>query len=265
MLTCYLDDSDNDRGPVMALGGYVQTDITWTSFEVAAGELLSRYQVKTLHGKDFDAGRGPFKHWPGSKKATFVDDLYRIAGAHSIVGAISVVDKEDFKNLRAVGEFSNLSPLGVAFSSLVSNMILKDFADWPMGEDLRVSFVVESGHQNNGNLVRYFDWLKKNPIFSNRLGTISFTGKHDCVAIQLADFLAFHTRKAAQGWRVAGYPKEMPTGNALDIMQKYAPHRLNRHYGDSLDRSMNPFKMTGINIGGITSTPNVLVTPPRKW
>ena len=184
--------------------------------------------MEELRGKDFNNGHKSFKNWSGPQKAAFVEELYEIAGRHLISGVSSTVNKSHFRKLKAQRvEYRKLSPLGFVFASAVLAVTMKD--------TLRrlpptpVSFIVELGNKNNDNLVRYFKWLKCTTM-GERLGSLSFVDKHDCRAIQLADFLAFHGRREADGWDRSGYATKQSIGEAMKIMVRYVYHRHNRGY-----------------------------------
>lgn len=234
VFVCYLDDSNNENGPNLAIGGYVTTLDNWIGFEYAVHSLINKYEISLLRGTDFHSGRGSFKGWAGEKKMRFVDDLYGIVAQFVPLGIVSTLDKSDYKRARAEAKLLNVSPLGAAFAAILGNLVFKDLVDILGNSELiKLNVVVECGNKNNGNLVRLFHQLKsKDPDLASRLGSVSFVGKHDCRAVQLADFLAFHARRGSEAWSRAGYGNEPQWGPILNIMNRHVMHRYNRVYGD---------------------------------
>lgn len=233
MFNCYLDDSDNDVGPNMGIAGYVAPVLKWRSFEAEARTFLARNFVSRLHAKDFHRGHHDFKGWSGARKAAFVHELYEVASRHVTSGVSCIVNKSDYAKIRDKDPgLENLSPLGVAFASCVMNLCYKDHLASMQPSEIPLSFIVELGNKNNGNLIKYFKWLKDNwSKNAPPLGTISFVAKEDSVAIQLADFLSFHVRRESDRWAKTGYKDFASRGHTMQIIEA-SPllHRHNRIY-----------------------------------
>lgn len=238
VLTCYLDDSDNDKGPVLVLAGYYGKPEDLVQFEIEASDLYKKYGMSLLHTMKFHHGRGEFKDWDRQKKVDFVRELYAIIYSCALTGVCASVRKADFKNnLKPLKIYSNMSPLGYAFSRLVFGITNK----LPVEDKLPLSFIIESGNSNNGNLVKYFNYLKKAFVeVSGWLGSISFVSKTDCKAIQAADFLAFYGRKIAQQWDADGYPNYFPETDYAAIILEQGIHHFERSYGEPHDGGMQP-------------------------
>ncbi len=235
MFTCYLDDSDNNEGPTMGIAGYVARRDKWIEFEQAVAPYLDDWGVNVLRGKDFHNGHGCFKDWDGHKKSDFVDGLYEISTQYIYFGIAALVSKAAASSLREKhAQLNNLSPLGIAFAHCAGSIITKEMpADTLPGQ---ISFIVESGNRNNGNLVRYFHWLQSQiPLFKQAFGSISFVDKHDCRGVQLADFLAFHARRASDKWAANGWPPELPDDPAMSKMLSHMHHRFERIFKDRLE------------------------------
>ena len=228
MLSCYLDDSDNDQGPVLVLAGYLGSPDDFRQFEIEASELFQEFDIETLHAMKFHHKRGQFKNWDKAKRDQFVLKLYRIVYSCNLLGVCSSVNKSMFfKKKKEIAGLSNLSPLGFVFAKLVWGVTHK----LNIAHKLPLSFIVESGNNNNGNLVKYFNWMvKEYPDTPTQLGAISFVSKESCKSIQLADFLAFYGRKAAQQWDRDGYPTTFPDTDYLGVMMENVPHHFERSY-----------------------------------
>ena len=59
--------------------------------------------------------------------------------------------------------------------------------------DVNLSFVVESGNKNEGDILRRFNNIRKQD--PERFVSISFTPKKERIALQAADFLAYFCRR----------------------------------------------------------------------
>ena len=58
-----------------------------------------------------------------------------------------------------------------------------------------VSFVLEAGHENDAEAEQCFYDVRKLHKLEGILRSVSFVGKEDCRAVQMADLLAFYTRR----------------------------------------------------------------------
>ena len=144
-----------------------------------------------------------------SKKTEFVHELYSIASKYVAQGICSSVSKKDFKSWIAEAKLHSMSPIGLAFGSVIDSLFRYDKHLLDI-EYQGLSLVVESGNRNNPNIDRYFKWLSHSSPFASALRTISFVDKRNSRAIQLADFLAFFGRRTVADWDAAGYPEDLP-------------------------------------------------------
>ncbi len=234
MFVCYLDDSDNALGPVMTIAGYYTSLDSWAKFEPVADNFLNSYGVEVLRGKDFRSGHKSFKNWPLRKKLQFVDELYFLAKEYLVEGVCSSAQKKEWLQIKAhYSGYQNMSPLGLCFATVISGILTKSMV-WPQIFASKLSFIVEEGNKNNGNLVNYFNYLKKSDDkLRNVLGSITFVGKRDCRAIQIADFLAFHGRLVCERWEKEGYTLEWGRkGGVEETILRYVRHRFNRAHGN---------------------------------
>lgn len=258
VFVCYLDDSDNDTGPIMGIGGYVALAEGWREFERAAPSLLGEFNVRTIHGVDFHHSRGDFSGWGRDTKLRFIDRLYAEFSKIGPLGVSTIVEKRYYSTLRARPGFRNLSPLGAAFASTVSKFVVTELRDVDPDGDIPLSIIVESGNRNSGNLVRYFNWLKgSQEYFGRRLATISFVNKRDCVAVQMADFLAYNIRRGSEKWPQQGYPNNPALTRALEQMGAHVRHRTNRIF-DAQGR------FDGVDPTDFPDDASVVFIPPKQ-
>lgn len=230
---CYLDDSDNNQGgPVLGLGGFVTTWPMWKVFEPAADRYLKTWNVDVLRGKDFHNRHGVFKDWDHEKKTEFVDGLISLINRFGLFGIGAVVDKKFYIATRKSDvRLKNISPLGWAFNSIIGSMLKLDDISRHLDPDRPVSFLIESGNKNNGNLIRLLRQAKRieHPD-TQKLGNVGIVDKRDCRAIQFADFFAFHMRKGAEKWAAQGYPASPPDVGVMSYMWERIDLRVTRFF-----------------------------------
>jgi hypothetical protein len=202
VLVCYLDDSGSDpQVPAITIAGYIAAIGAWEEFEPPARALLDREQIDYLHGKLFHHNKGPFKGWGQTKKLEFVTELYDLLRPQVLVGVAFSAIKEELKRRNAeTGLNRHTSAYGFAFLAL-ANMILTDpgLRSWVALDGWDVSFIVEEGHRNDGDLVRVFGEVKRalerQDGIGHKMKSISFVDKKSCTAVQMADFLAYHVTR----------------------------------------------------------------------
>lgn len=71
--------------------------------------------------------------------------------------------------------------------------------------------MIEQGNQNNQDLLRIYERLSQEEDLGQIFKSLTFIDKDSCIAIQLADFLAFQTRRYSADWVEAnGRPDHKP-------------------------------------------------------
>jgi hypothetical protein len=84
-----------------------------------------------------------------------------------------------------------------------------------------VSFLVETGNNNNSEIGNFFHKMTKQPAFEGSLRSISFVTKDSCRAIQLADFFAFYSRRHMRNHHRFPGGMLLPACPYLQIMQNH--------------------------------------------
>lgn len=233
VLSCYLDDSDNDNGPVIVLGGIIMRQEVLVQFEQEVEEYLSAKGIEILHAIDFHRTKGPFLGYSRADKEKFVAELFSIAGRSVAISIVSSVSKKYFQGeVRVWQGMQNMSPIGLAFAKILSAVKYK-LARRP--ELMPLTVLVETGHKNNGNLERYFHYLKGESEFASDLSSLSFIGKRDCRSIQVADFVAFHGRRVAENWDQEGYPESLPESGVMRIIADKSMAHYERSFSRETD------------------------------
>lgn len=194
-MVCYLDDSDHNQSSIATLAGYVASVDNWKIVEQDLEAVCQRYSVDILHAKEFHQTKGCFKRWSRTRKQQFVDDLY--ARANQLTWGVSFSGAKNWRDVKhQVPGHERMSLFGVMFASIMFQLVYGNpFAKLFQRDGL--SFMIESGHRNNSELEQYFHNMRGFDTYKGKINSISFVSKDSSRAIQLADFLAFHSRRWA--------------------------------------------------------------------
>jgi hypothetical protein len=195
MLLFFLDDSGTTKQePVITMAGYVASRLHWDMFEKRARRLYRRYGITQLHAKEFHDTDGQFAGWTRTKKMAFVHELYTLANRHVMLGVSVSIQKEGYKNAAIrTGLNKNISAFGQCFGIMCEFILKRDHVAGLAAKGL--SFRVEQGNKNNNDVKQRFEALRGHAKLEDALKTMVFVGKDHRVAIQLADFLAFYSRR----------------------------------------------------------------------
>ena len=195
VLVCYLDDSDHHEDPAIVMAGYLSNLDSWESFEAVARPYLDSYGVEYLTAKEFHNDKNFFKGWGLPKKVKFLTGLQSLFRPRVILGISEATYKNNFVSGKLETGFSpNQSPYGFSFN-LVLNHLLKHHGvrkQFRKGADL--SLVIEESTHINDSLVAAYKSLKKKYNLE-KLKSISFADKKSTVAINMADMIAFYSRR----------------------------------------------------------------------
>lgn len=224
MFVCYLDDSDAEQSAILTLAGYVAPLSSWEAFEAEADPIFANYGVPILHAKEFHDTKDAFKGWSGVKKNSFVDELYAVARRSVSFGISRSIHKKTYKERQfETGLNKSMSAYGVLFSAIMvavsrQNSLAK------LVQEQGLSFIVESGHNNNEEIEQYFHRFKNWEMFDGVVRSLSFSGKAESRAIQLADFYAFYSRREAA--RSARFDNKLalPRERIFERFRKTLPH-----------------------------------------
>jgi hypothetical protein len=198
MLVCYLDESGTEKGsPIITVGGYVALESAWQSFERNVAQVFDSYGVRHLHGVEFEHRDDPYKRWCSIKQNTFVSELADALRQTVEFGVCFSVRKDAYvlaKNAHGLNR--NESAYGFAFRGVFEH-ILRDQIVRDAIARLRasLSFVMESGCKNEQDVRRIFELNKAHPSLTKVMGNLAFALKNSTIALQMADFLAYQTRR----------------------------------------------------------------------
>lgn len=219
---CYLDDSGTSGLPIVTMAGFLAPLEAWEELEPQWDSILSGYNVDLLHSKEFYSTKPPFKTWKKIKKLSFADELFT-ASHGRIFGLSASISVDEIARLKKADPgFSDMSPMGVAFSSI----LMKAISDDQFGASVKeqgIAFLIETGNRNNAEIDRFFHRMADLPAFEGCLRSISFIPKKHCRAIQMADFLAFFSRRQAHNhYRFQG-KLVLPKCPYIETMKRHGP------------------------------------------
>lgn len=200
VLICYLDDSGTGEEPILNMSGYIAPDNQWQNFEKAARKIFDDFDITELHAKEFHDTKDQFRGWPKRRKAALVLRLYTELRLNRVLGIDVGILREAYDRARhELGHMPNELRYGSCFRQIVEYIMqsgmMKYFA---ARHKATLSFVVEAGNRNDADILRVFDLLKFNPNHrgvTEVMKSVTFANKGSSIALQMADFLAFHSRR----------------------------------------------------------------------
>jgi Protein of unknown function (DUF3800) len=198
MVVCYLDDSGtHDESPIVTLAGYVGPYPHWINFERVAKPLKGD-DVPVIEGKKLHRSKGCFAGWKVRRKHDFIRAFQAPLGDTAYFGITFSVHK---KNYLAAKEDHNKnrneSAFGYCFRMVLDQVLraavireaLRKRPDW------RLSIVLERGNPNNGDALRIFNQHLFHEQVGKILGTFSTAAKDSTISLQMADVLAYYSRR----------------------------------------------------------------------
>ena len=197
MLTCYLDDSGKDsQNPITTIAGYAAKDCDWAKFEEAVEPWFEEYNVKILHAMDLHKTKGEFKGWSVLRKQAFISRVCLARNPNVMIGMSMSAMKDTYK-IRAdsSGRKRTVTPYTFSFNVII-DWILRGIITGKAAHEEGVALILECGHENNSEAEQQFYEVRRIHKVEHILKSISFVPKESCRAIQLADLLAFYSRRS---------------------------------------------------------------------
>ena len=228
VLVCHLDDSGKDpQNPVTTIAGYVAREAAWAAFEADAENWFGEYGVKVLHAKDLHDTDGEFRGWPILKKQAFVSRICQARVPHLMMG-MSMSAVKDTYHLRSAERGRKRTVTAYSFCmNVIIDWLLRDIRIGGATNTEGVALVLECGHENNPEAEQLFWHVREEHGLEKILRSISFVPKDECRAIQLADLLAFYSRREAVARERARRLGEevSPMDTMMRIIAENLPHR----------------------------------------
>jgi hypothetical protein len=135
---------------------------------------------------------------------------------------------QEHSGYRAEGNPSRrtVAPYTFCFQVVV-DWLLRDIRVGRAVHSEGVALILESGHENNPQAEIEFNWVREHFEIQNVLKSISFVPKNHCRAIQMADLLAFYSRRDGVGLlRAKEKDAETYESDAMiKIITERLPHR----------------------------------------
>jgi hypothetical protein len=228
VLTCYLDDSGKDpQNRVTTIAGYIARDTGWAAYEAAVEPIFEEYRVKILHAKELRDTDGDFFGWPVLKKQSFVARLCLARAPHLMMGMSMSAMKSKYEQRAAESDRKRtVTPYTFCFN-VVLDWIMRDIRIGGSASTEGVALILECGHENNPEAEDQFYEIRKLHKIEDILRSISFVPKDNCRAIQLADLLAFYSRRDSNALiraKMKGDDK-YPIEVMMRIIAEGLPHR----------------------------------------
>jgi hypothetical protein len=228
MLTCYLDDSGKDAlNLATVLAGHVARTTGWRQFELEVEQWFTEYGIHLLHTSDLHGTKGEFADthiWTVLHKQSFVARLCQVASRHVMMGVSMATQKGPYREAAKVSTRKTT----VTAYSFTFNAIL----DW-MLRDIRLGkavhtegleFVLEEGNEDNAEVRRLFSDVRTSHHLQDVLLSIRFVTKDSCRAIQLADLLAFYSRRSVEA-QLRQRKLDEPSRMMMKLLTEAIPHR----------------------------------------
>jgi hypothetical protein len=228
VLVCYLDDSGKDpQNPITTLAGYIARDTAWQAFETEVEHWFTEYGVTTLHAKELQDTDGDFKNWSVLRKHAFISCVCQARVPHLMMGLSMSALKGTYQTRADESDRKRtVTPYTFCFNVLI-DWILRDFRTGAVANTEGVAFILECGHENNPEAEKEFGVIRKMHNIEHLLHSISFVPKESCRAIQLADLIAFYSRR--DGVAMEKARREGNDSYQMDTMMKIIsenlPHR----------------------------------------
>jgi Protein of unknown function (DUF3800) len=228
VLVCYLDDSGKDpQNRIITVAGYVATDEQWKAFEIEVESWFSEFGVNISHAKDLHHTDGEFAGWTVLRKQAFVARLCQAMSRHLQLGvSMSAVKSTYDARAEESDRKRTVRPYTFCFNVIV-DWLLRDIRVGRAANTEGVAFILECGHENNPEAEQTFCEIRKLHGLENVLRSISFVPKDYCRAIQMADLIAFYSRRHGQALERAPVNElsDVPPGTMMNLLGGSVPLR----------------------------------------
>jgi hypothetical protein len=234
---CYLDDSgSHDDSPIITLAGYVGPYPNWIAFEQRAKPLKGAVDV--IEGKKLHRSKGCFAGWRVRQKHDFIRQFQAPLGDAAYFGLTFSVHKKNYLAAKRQHKKNlNESAFGYCFRMILDQILraavireaLQQNPDW------RLSIVLERGNKNNEDALRIFNQHLFHHEVGKILGSFSTAAKDSTISLQMADVLAYYSRRYVEACervqRYAALPDMMkiltqgPVTIANEVATGFGPTR----------------------------------------
>ena len=225
MFVCYLDDSGKDpQNPITTLAGYIAKEDAWQVFETDVEPIFTEARIPVLHAKQMHDTDGYFAGWSVLKKQAFVARICQVMSRHLVLGVSMSALKGTYKT-RAIesGRKRTVTPYIFCFNAILDYLLRSTFIGRRINEE-GVAFILECGHENNPEAQAEFHVVRKMFNVEHVLRSISFVLKDSCRAIQIADLLAFYSRRDNAALIKAKHKELYQSETMMKLISRSVPH-----------------------------------------
>ena len=198
VLVGYLDDSGKDpQNQITTLAGYLATDEQWKAFEEEVEPWFAEFKVYELHTMELHKTKGEFEGWSVLKKQAFVARICQVMSRHVLMGVSVSAVKGTYRSARAKRTQSRrqtTSPYAWCLNWIVDNT-LRSIRVGREANTNGLALILESGNEHNAEAEKSFYEIRDQHKLEGVLRSISFVPKQECRAIQIADLVAFYSRR----------------------------------------------------------------------
>jgi hypothetical protein len=195
-------------------------------FDKKWAKMLRREGVKVFHSKKLRDTDCDFAGWSRERKAGLISkagDVVKVA----MFGLSTMVRQSEYDEFFKGGARPRKVPLdsmyGLCFrycAMFVSQVVQRSLE----GRDIRINFILESGHKNAGDAERVFHDLKRDEPYSSIFKSIAFGAKGDFYGLQGADMVSHTAFLAEQGEpKLTEFPADGTVQIAKDLLKRKGP------------------------------------------
>jgi hypothetical protein len=203
----YCDGSGNsdERGNgYLILAGLIAPPDAWDRFEHEWRATLDDHKSPPWHSKDAYGRAGEFKEWTLERVKALRNDLYKrcfekIAQQQRFVHSNCTVNLADYERAKIdmpiIGETSPEALCAYWFVNSATGWLPKNESD-PLGKDGELLLYFDMNERFQHYAQKQWERRKRNPHdIVSRIVAITPVDHRDVLAIQAADFLAWHTNR----------------------------------------------------------------------
>lgn len=168
---------------------------SWQLFETEVETWFAEFGVKVLHAKDLHNTDGEFAGWTVLRKQAFVARLCQAMSHHLPLG-VSMSTLKEVYAARAVesDRKRTVTPYTFCFQ-VINDWILRDIRVGRAANTEGLAYVIEAGNEHNAEAEEQFYAVRELHSLEGVLTSIRFFAKESCRAIQMADLIAFYSRR----------------------------------------------------------------------
>jgi hypothetical protein len=180
-----------------------------------------------LHTVDLYHTAGEFKDWTLLKKQFFVGRLCREMSSRVLQGLTMSARKTSYSSRAAESDRKKTITSYSFCFNVIMDWILTGVATGKLAHGEGVAFVLEAGHQNNDEATDVFHDIRKLHDLENVLRSIRFAEKESSRAIQMADLIAFYSRRHGAALEKApiGEEPQLHFDNMMNLVAGSIPVR----------------------------------------